>query len=346
MGESPEHQFLKQTVLDVLEEFSRLQLYGVTEAARRRFDFSCRLERDWTRLLAGQAAWRNQDGIEKDVRTLLTDSESEIKAFVVRDTLAHRRLVDEAVADFSRLTPIEPFRFKTFWVPSDFDADDEHHRRYVRDRLRAEIVDDILFKVVFGQVDAQSLRPLLDTTGRIDLVVALLAYIAERPLDNRVGPSSALGVSPNTIDRRLIALQTAGLVRNLPRTLVAEVSPAGRTVLDILARLDLESSSGVLTSELAYILGRLGCHVPDELVLETLWTAGPSTPFVRLMQVLAATKEAGVRFSDLHYTTIAEQSLIPPGYEEPWALNHPDPGDVRGAAARAASDTRGRPPPR
>jgi hypothetical protein len=39
MSESAEHDFLKRVILEVLEEFSQLRLYGLTEAARRRFDF-------------------------------------------------------------------------------------------------------------------------------------------------------------------------------------------------------------------------------------------------------------------------------------------------------------------
>jgi hypothetical protein len=315
MSESAEHAFLKQVIIEVLEEFSHLRLYGLTEAARRRFDFSCRLERDWSRLLTGQAVWRHGDGIEKDVRTLLTDTESEIKAYVACDTLAYRRLLDETVSDYRHLTTIEPFRFKVFWVPSDFDADDELDRSFVREKLKAEIVEDILFKVLFGEIDAQSLQPLLDTTGRLDVILALLVCIAEHGMDGLAMPAAMLGVSSNTVERRRVALHTAGLIRGLERTLVAEISPRGRAVLDILARLDQERTSGTLTPELTYILDRLGCPVVKEESNPGRPDGYPHAPFVRLIQVLDATKAAGVHLDDLRYTTIDEQGLVPPGWE-------------------------------
>jgi hypothetical protein len=321
MSESAEHDFLKQVILEVLEEFSRLRLYGLTEAARRRFDFSCRLERDWSRLLTGQAAWRHGSGIEKDVRTLLTDTESEIKAYVARDTLAHRRLLDETVADYRHVTTIEPFRFKVFWVPSDFDADDEWHRNLVREKLKAEIVEDILFKVLFGEVDARSFRPLLDTTGRLDVILALLVHVAEYGMGSLAMPAAMLGVSPSTVERRRIALHTAGLIRGLEGTLVAEISPSGRAVLDILVRLDQQRTSGTFTPELAYILGRLGCPIEE---IDPKTPDGVPRAFAQLVQVLDATKAAGVRLDDLQYTTLEEQELMPPGWENPWPRPTPD----------------------
>jgi hypothetical protein len=320
MSESAEHDFLKRVILEVLEEFSQLRLYGLTEAARRRFDFSCRLERDWSRLLTGQAAWRHESGIEKDVRTLLTDPESEIKAYVARDTLAHRRVLDETIADYRHLTMIEPFRFKVFWVPSDFDADDEGQRSFVRKLLKARIVEDILFKVLFGEIDAQSLRPLLDATGRLDVILALLVYIAEYAMGGLSMPSAVLEVSSSTIERRRIALHTAGLIRGPERTLVAEISPRGRAVLDILARLDHERAIGKITPELAYILSLLECPVAEEIDPYPPDGALP-TPFVRLVQVLDATKATGVRLDDLRYTTLEEQDLVPPGWENPWPMS-------------------------
>jgi len=86
MPESPEHEFLKTRFNEVLRDFSSLKLYGFTETDRKRFDFSCLLERDWTRPVAGQVLWRHTDGIDKDVRTLLTDTESEIKCAAILES--------------------------------------------------------------------------------------------------------------------------------------------------------------------------------------------------------------------------------------------------------------------
>jgi hypothetical protein len=98
---------------------------------------------------------------------------------------------------------------------------------------------------------------LLDTTGRLDVILALLVHIAEYGMGGLSMPAAMLEVSSSTIERRRIALHTAGLIRSLERTLVAEISPRGRAVLDILARLDHERTSGKITPELAYILSLL-----------------------------------------------------------------------------------------
>jgi hypothetical protein len=65
MAESPEHQFLKSEATKVLEDFSCLHLYGYTETDRKKFDFSCLLERDWSRPLVGQVLWKHSQETAK-----------------------------------------------------------------------------------------------------------------------------------------------------------------------------------------------------------------------------------------------------------------------------------------
>jgi hypothetical protein len=92
--------FLKDVVVDVLRDFSKLELYGLVEADRKRFDFSCGIERDWTRPLVRQVLWKNERGIDKDLRLLLSDETSEVKVYVVRDNAANRLALDEVLQDF------------------------------------------------------------------------------------------------------------------------------------------------------------------------------------------------------------------------------------------------------
>ncbi|MFI6213987.1 hypothetical protein ACIBCD_18510 [Nocardia brasiliensis] len=49
MADSVEHQFLSQRVVDVLSDLAKSRLYSYTEAERRKFDFACELQRDWSR---------------------------------------------------------------------------------------------------------------------------------------------------------------------------------------------------------------------------------------------------------------------------------------------------------
>ena len=144
MAESPEHDFLKTHFSRVLQDFSALKLYGFTETDRKRFDFSCLLDRDWSRPLAGQVLWRHTEGIEKDVRTLLTDTQSEIKVYLASDTVRHHATFEETISDFRRSGRFRDlFRFRPIWVPSDFDADKDNQTgvselldRRCRKRLR------------------------------------------------------------------------------------------------------------------------------------------------------------------------------------------------------------------
>ncbi|WP_280442536.1 hypothetical protein [Nocardia brasiliensis] len=53
MADSVEHQFLSQRVVDVLSNLAKSRLYSYTEAERRKFDFACELQRDWSRPLVG-----------------------------------------------------------------------------------------------------------------------------------------------------------------------------------------------------------------------------------------------------------------------------------------------------
>ncbi|MBD2022975.1 hypothetical protein, partial [Leptolyngbya sp. FACHB-711] len=102
MAESPEHEFLKNQANLVLNEFSSLKLYGFTETNRKTFDFSCLLNRDWSRPLVGQVLWKHIEGLEKDIRTLLADTESEIKVYVASDTIKHHTTFEEVVSDYRR----------------------------------------------------------------------------------------------------------------------------------------------------------------------------------------------------------------------------------------------------
>src|SRR4051812_43655330 len=102
MAEAPEHQFLSSKFIEVLDAFSALELYGCTEADRRRFDFACVLHRDWNRPLVGQTLWKHTAGVDKDIRMMLTDTEADLWCYVLRDTVQHRALLHEVMNDYRR----------------------------------------------------------------------------------------------------------------------------------------------------------------------------------------------------------------------------------------------------
>jgi len=63
-----------------LDSFADSGLVGVFESQRRTFDYSCLLSRDLERPLVAQVLWRHEHGLDKDIRTLLFDTEARIKA--------------------------------------------------------------------------------------------------------------------------------------------------------------------------------------------------------------------------------------------------------------------------
>src|SRR5215469_8878949 len=111
MAESAEHQFLSQCITKALAQLARSNLYAYVEAERRKFDFACELKRDWSRPLVGQTLWNHTAGVDKDLRTMLLDSDAEICVYVARDTVKAHRLLSEAMKDFrSSGAPVAPHR--------------------------------------------------------------------------------------------------------------------------------------------------------------------------------------------------------------------------------------------
>jgi hypothetical protein len=90
MAEAPEHVFLSNKFLEVLQRFSKSELYSYTEAERKKFDFACNLTRDWNRLVVGQTLWKHTEGVDKDIRTMLTDSNADIWTYIVRHNVKNR----------------------------------------------------------------------------------------------------------------------------------------------------------------------------------------------------------------------------------------------------------------
>lgn len=179
MAESPEHQFLSEKFLEILRNFSKLDLYDYTEADRRRYDFACSIKRNWKRSLVGQTLWQHKKGIDKDIRMLLTEENASIWAYIVRDEMRNHTAIDEVVRDFGQSRYNDQlFRLKVFRVPSDFDADDERQRELVAESLKASITKDILLNVIFGNLAARDLFACLFFPITTDLQIAVLHTVA------------------------------------------------------------------------------------------------------------------------------------------------------------------------
>ncbi|WP_153040556.1 hypothetical protein [Actinoplanes sp. TFC3] len=283
MAESPEHQFLSQCVSDTLNDLARTNLYAYVEAERRKFDFACELVRDWSRPLVGQTLWNHTAGLDKDIRTMLLDSEAEICAYVARDTMKGRRLFSEAIRDFRASgMPISPHRLRVFWVPPDFDADDESQRDFVRSLLGDRVSRDILMNVVFGNLTAEDVRFFVRTSGTPGLHFSLLHAIStSRDEYSRLKDlAESLDVSQGAIRERLIRLLGSGFLSQFGGgATLAQATSKGRLFLDLSSQLWIESRKGVLSDELLHILRLLEMVFDpkrNELATSTLHLAGPA----------------------------------------------------------------------
>lgn len=260
MPESPEHEYLKFAFNDVLREFSRLDLYGFTETDRRRFDLSSLLERDWTRPLVGQVLWNHSGGIEKDLRTLLTDDESEIKVYVARDRLRHHAIIGDVLDDYRRAGKFpDTFRLKLFWVPPDFDADAEAQRLVVSEFLKVRIVEDLLFNVVFGDLSPANVQILLSPVGYSGLTLTILHAYAVNGFLSNSELARRLGVGPATVRLRIAVLQGVGAIYDDVADSQFHVTTRGRVLLEIAARLYAELTLESVSPELEFVLRKLQC---------------------------------------------------------------------------------------
>ncbi|MEM7147554.1 MAG: hypothetical protein AAF591_20730 [Verrucomicrobiota bacterium] len=304
MAESPEHQFLKSEFNRVLNDFSALTLYGFTETERKRFDFSCLIERDWTRPLAGQVLVGNVAGVDKDIRTLLTDEESEIKVYLATDTIGHFQKFEEVVTDYRRSGRYNDlFKLRTVWVPSDFDADKAEQRSSVARRLKSQIVEDILFNVVFGRLTADDIRLFLNTGGTPGLNLAILYDIATRGYRNIPKLTDRLGISSGPVREKLPLIAGAGFISTPIGDLAYEDTAKGRVFLELIARIVSEYRSSTISHELAFILEKLDLRPVSEQEVADDTSVFPDRLFVLLIRTIAhATDTWGIDFGAPDYS--------------------------------------------
>lgn len=108
MSDGAEHNFISQALDKSLISFSETKLLGMQEAQRRTFDYGCVLLRDFSRPLVSQVLWTHQEGIEKDIRTLVFDGNSSLRLYFVRDTVKNRARIDETLRSYRDQPNVAP----------------------------------------------------------------------------------------------------------------------------------------------------------------------------------------------------------------------------------------------
>lgn len=310
MAESDEHKFLSSTTLEVLERMSQSGLYGFKETDRKKFDFTCDLVRDWSRLVSGQTLWKHSEGIDKDLRILLSDDESKVTLYVARDTVQNRRTVHEIIAD-TKKTPMRErlSRLRTIWIPQDFDADSQVHRETISQVLTERLTKDLLISVILGGVSSRDIDAVGSQGGIPGLSLAIVESIAREEFVNMPNLAKRLAVSPSTVRGRVQVLAASGLL-DQPHPMASMYVPSvkGKVILDICRSLVVGAKPGFgVTSEFLYILDILGLrHVGDPI--PNNWIPEVSGPFVvptpedrfrgLVVQSVAATNTFGIEWGD------------------------------------------------
>ncbi len=297
-------------IVDYLERAASTQLYSFLENQRKTFDFGCVLLRDWTRPVIGQTLWKHVEGVDKDLRTMLTDDEADICLYVARDTMKAHRICDEAVRDYRRRFPTAGLhRLKMIWVPADFDADSEDHRQAVAELIEDRLARDVLLNVVLGNLTAESVRLITSSSGRIGLDLAILHRIATDGFVNLTALAKSLHVSARSLPERIVRLLGAGcLMQPAPDASFYHVSLRGRVFLELCGQL---VGTATLTAETERILKLLG-------LLDTPEASATHAGLGALrLRIDAAVQDFGVDFQTLTYHEYWVADSWPPTVPRP-----------------------------
>jgi hypothetical protein len=247
MAESPEHNFLSKTALKIMESASRSRLFGYTEGQRKRFDFSCDLKKDWSKVVAGQTLWKHGgDGIDKDLRTLLHEQDIAAAVYIARHESSNRARLAEVTQDYAKTMRDSLSRLRVFWVPTDFDADDESSRNAIYEQLKEEITKDLLLHVALGGLTSEDVTRFA-SSRRPSLPLKILSHVKKHGYRSHRHTAKAIDVDLNALRLETERLFVIGFLES-PNLQGGEysVTDSGHAMLDICSRLR------------AYLCGSLG----------------------------------------------------------------------------------------
>ena len=322
MAESQEHKDLSQTFLSLLNDFSRSELYSYRERERGKFDFACSLSENWQCLLDGQTLWKHPEGVDKDLRTLLITSDAPLVVYIVRDTKKHRSAFAEIRSDYQRNdNDKRPKYLKDIWIPQNFDADSEEAQQTVRSLLRKEIIEGILFNVLFGRLNASRVRATLLTGGfqgrearYQGLELAILHALAVDGFTSLRHMSQKMGISSNTLRDRIQRLQMSGLIlQERGAGQGYHVGSAGRAFLRLCEQVYRIWHGGQLRVETVDILKMLEIE-PDEDIptsARDISSTPPNSPkamfYVMLVKTYMAAHQWNVSWDRSDYSYIPDE---------------------------------------
>lgn len=265
--DSPEHQAIAEAIDEAVQSIADSRLIGVFEAQRRTFDYACLTRRDLARPLVAQVLWKHEDGLEKDIRTLLFDDESLIRVLAVRDATRTLATLEDILHSY-RAHPELNRRLrglKIFRIPAEFDADEEKEREWLREDLKRAFTQDIAFAILFGGFTRQVFTTFLAHNGPFGLKYAVLDEIVKNGQTHMPTFKERLGYSTNgPIREALTMLNATGLTQGWASSNCYFPTIRGRFLLDFTRRIliDVKNEAG-WSDHTESTFEMLGCPLPE-----------------------------------------------------------------------------------
>ena len=278
MADSPEHKFISEALNDALTHYSKTRLMGLNEADRRTFDYGCLLLRDFSRPLVSQVLWNHEEGIEKDIRTLVFDGSSSIRLYFVRDRIRNRARIDEALRSYRERAETSSLLrgLRIIPIPENFDADSEDDRTWMSRHLHDRVSTDLLFGVVFGKLTAYDIRIFSEHGGPFGLKFAALQVINDHGLEHGPTFEKTVGSRGSPLREAIAMLTGVGFITSPGKSVQRVPTLKGRFLLDFARRLQFEKiTASDWSPELKSIMSYLKLSPPkldseDEGVFEDI----------------------------------------------------------------------------
>ncbi|MFJ6656103.1 hypothetical protein ACIQNG_07035 [Streptomyces sp. NPDC091377] len=252
-----------------MESASKSGLFTYKEGKRKLFDFSCDLKKDWSKIISGQTLWRHdRDGVDKDLRTLVTEKDIAAAVYIARHSQQNKVRLAEVTESY-RNAGLEDrlSRLRVFWIPGDFDADNEKARETIFNTLKQEMTEDLLLQVALGGLTRQDVTRFAASKhpGR---PITLLSFIREYGYRSISDTGNRLGFTKSAVREETDRLFIIGLIESDSlQGGIYRITDSGNAILDICSRLcDYlrgNLGGGNRNKELEHVCRILGIHYPS-----------------------------------------------------------------------------------